>query len=47
MEIRCLRENELYEHGILTLTESGYSVFLLKIPLFQGGYTTFNDFEAV
>ena len=33
-------------NGILTLIESGYSVFLLKIPLSQGVYGTFNDFEA-
>ena len=37
-----------YDHathdGILTLIESGYSVFLLKIPLFQGVYGTSNDF---
>ena len=28
------------------MIESGYSVFLLKIPLFQGVYGTSNDFEA-
>ena len=33
-------------NGILTLIESGYSVFLLKIPLFQRVYGTFDDFEA-
>ena len=31
---------------IRTLIESGYSVFLLKIPLFQRIYATFNNFEA-
>ena len=33
-------------NGILTLIESGCSVFLLKIPLFQGVYGTFDYFEA-
>jgi len=38
----------VYTHdGIRTLIESGYSIFLLKIPLFQGICGTFNDFEAV
>ena len=29
-------ENQAVHDGILTLIESGYSVFLIKIPLFQG-----------